>query len=233
VAEKTEAEIRLEKSPLKHRLLLFLLPLAAGLIRLVMLTMKIHLVDPQGAAPQAKPRPTIYAFWHQHQLLAMYFFRNFGIQVLVSRSRDGDYIAGALRQFGFGTVRSSTSSGKVAALRGLARELKSGRHAAITPDGPRGPLHEAQPGAVFLAAMTGCPLIPFGCAVDRAWRLRSWDRFVIPKPFSRAAIVYGDALPVPAKLDESALQNVVAEFNHRLLVLDAAAEEEVRRMRTP
>jgi len=193
--------------------------------------MTIRLVDPHHSAPQAKPQPTIYAFWHQHQLLAMYFFRNFGIRVLVSRSQDGDYIAGALNRFGFETVRSSTSSGKVTALRGLARALKNGRHAALTPDGPRGPLHCAQPGAIFLAAMSGCPLVPFGCALEKPWQLKSWDRFEIPRPFSRAAIVYGEPLPVPAHLDDVTVAELLAEFNRRLQALDRAAEEEVQRMK--
>lgn len=219
-----------EKMPLKHRVITALIPLAAFLVRVLAMTLRIRLVDPRRLAPQAKPAPSIYAFWHQHQLLSMYFFRNFGIRVLVSRSRDGDYIAAALHRFGFRTVRSSTSSGKVTALRGLARELKNGYHAAITPDGPRGPLHQAQPGAIFLATMTGCPLIPFGCAVERAWRLNSWDRFVIPKPFSRAAVIYGEPLPLPGKLDDEAVKNLTQELNRRLLALDEAAREELKRM---
>jgi lysophospholipid acyltransferase (LPLAT)-like uncharacterized protein len=225
-----QTEPLLAKPPFKHRLLLALIPLAVGLVRLVMWTLRIRLLDPQGVSPRAKPKPCVYAFWHQHQLLAMYFFRNFGIRVLVSRSLDGDYISAALRRFGFETVRSSTSSGKITALRGLAREIQAGFHAAVTPDGPRGPLHRSQPGAIFLSAMTGAALVPFGCAVEKAWRLKSWDRFEIPKPFSRAAIVYGDALPVPAKLDEETLGRLVSELDARLSSLDQAAQEELLRM---
>jgi lysophospholipid acyltransferase (LPLAT)-like uncharacterized protein len=192
----------------KHRFILALIPLLVGVIRLIGMTMRITLIDPHRTSPCGKPaKPLIYAFWHNQQILAAYFFRNFGIRVLVSRSRDGDYIARVLEYFGFGTVRSSTSSGKVNALRGLVRELKAGHHVAITPDGPRGPVYRAQPGAVFLGMLSGHALVPLGCASARTWRLRSWDRFEIPKPFSRAVIVYDRAIPIPHRLsDKQALQ---------------------------
>lgn len=181
-----------------------MVPAACFLLRLIFLTMKIKLVDPHGIAPQARrDERFIYAFWHNQQLLATYYFRNFDIRVLVSRSKDGDYISKALNHFGFGTVRSSTSQGKVNALRGLAKALKQGYHTAITPDGPRGPLYQAQPGAVFLASLSGHRIAPFGCAVNRVWRLsRSWDRFEIPKPFSKAVIVYSEPIEIPRKVTD-------------------------------
>lgn len=180
------------------------MPVASFLVRLMLMTLRVKLIDPHGLAPQAKPKsPLIYAFWHNQQLLATYFFRNHGIRVLVSRSKDGDYIAAVLHHFGFGTVRSSTSQGKVNALRGLARSLHQGHHTAITPDGPRGPIYQAQPGAVFLAALSGHSIAPFGCAVAKTWRLhRSWDQFEIPKPFSRAVIVFGEPMTIPKRMDD-------------------------------
>ena len=190
---------------LKHRVILALIPILVVVIRVIGMTMRITFVDPHRVSPFATPkpvRPLIYAFWHNQQLLAAFFCRDLGIRVLISRSRDGEYIARVVECLGFGTVRSSTSSGKVKALRGLARELKAGHHVAITPDGPRGPVYRAQPGAVFLSALSGHAVVPFGCATARAWRLRSWDRFEIPKPFSRAAIVCGQAIPIPRRLSE-------------------------------
>jgi lysophospholipid acyltransferase (LPLAT)-like uncharacterized protein len=171
----------------------------------------------------------VYAFWHNQQLLASYFFRNYGIRVLVSRSKDGDYIARALESFGFKTVRSSTSSGKINALRGLARELSAGWHVAITPDGPRGPVYDAQPGAVFLAQLTGHTIAPFGCATDRVWRLRSWDRFEIPKPFSRAVIVYGEAMTIPRRLTEEESRKWVSLLGQKLIDLRNQAELELKK----
>ncbi len=193
-----------EMAPFKHHLIMALIPVAAFIIRVIGWTMRIQLIDPHQTAPQAKPtQKYIYAFWHNQQILSTYFFRNLGIRVLVSRSRDGDYISKVLEIFGFHTIRSSTSSGKVNALRGLARELRGGNHTAITPDGPRGPLYKAQPGAVFLGALSGKAVVPYGCAVDRVWKLhRTWDQFEIPKPFSKAVLVFGETVSIPKKLSE-------------------------------
>lgn len=210
-------DIKKPKAPFKHRLILSLMFLAAVLIRLLGLTMRIKRIDPHHTSPFDKPaKPVIYAFWHNQQLLAAYILRNLGICVLVSRSKDGDYIAGVLGHLGYGTVRSSTSSGKVTALRGLVRELKAGHHAAITPDGPRGPLYQAQHGAMFLGALSGHAVVPFGCAVDRIWQLHSWDRFEIPKPFSRAVIVFGQAIPIPREPRPEAMLQLTQEIEQQM-----------------
>jgi lysophospholipid acyltransferase (LPLAT)-like uncharacterized protein len=206
-----------KKVTFKHRLILAVIPLAVGVIRVIGMTMRIRLIDPHRTSPYARPaKPVIYAFWHNQQLLAAYFFRNLGIRVLVSRSRDGDYITRILECLGYDTVRSSTSSGKVHALRGLVRELKDGHHAVITPDGPRGPVYQAQPGAVFLGALSGHAVVPLGCASERVWRLHSWDRFEIPKPFSRAAIVYDRAIPIPRRLSDKEALDLNREIERQM-----------------
>jgi lysophospholipid acyltransferase (LPLAT)-like uncharacterized protein len=203
----------------KHRLVLALIPLLTGVVRLVGMTMRISFVDPHGVTPFATPKPTkplIYCFWHNQQILAAYFCRDLGIRVLISRSRDGEYIARIVEHLGFGTVRSSTSTGKVNALRGLVRELKAGHHVAITPDGPRGPVYRAQPGVVFLGSLSGHAVVPFGCATAPAWRLHSWDGFEIPKPFSKAAIVVGQAIPIPRKLSEDQVREWCAKIEQEM-----------------
>jgi lysophospholipid acyltransferase (LPLAT)-like uncharacterized protein len=207
---------------LTHRLILSLIPIIAFIIRVIGWTMRITLIDQHGVAPHARTQEKfIYVFWHNQQILSTYFFRNFHIRVLVSRSRDGDYIAKVLNLFGFKAVRSSTSSGKVHALRGLTRELRGDHHTAITPDGPRGPVYKAQPGAVFVAALSGNRVVPFGCAARRVWKLqRTWDQFAIPKPFSRALIVFGEPITIPKKVDVQA----VAELSLLL-------EQEMNRLR--
>jgi lysophospholipid acyltransferase (LPLAT)-like uncharacterized protein len=217
-------ETIVEKPPFKHRLILSLMPLGALLIKLLCLTVRARVIDTGKVAPRHKPKPTIFAFWHEHQVISMSVFRGFGIYVLVSRSKDGDYASKVMESFGFNTIRSSSSNGRLTALRGLARMLRQGRHVAITPDGPRGPRHCCQPGPVFLGAITGARVIPFGCALDRAWRLKSWDRFEIPKPFSRAVVVFGEPLDVPAKLDEATSTELVAEFQRRLERAEAQAQ---------
>jgi lysophospholipid acyltransferase (LPLAT)-like uncharacterized protein len=219
------------KKAMQHQIILFFIPLACLIIRLLMLTVRVKLIDPHGLAPQHhKGQPVIYAFWHNQQLLATSFFRQFAIRVLVSRSKDGDYIAKVLHHFGFATVRSSTSQGKINALRGLARELNKGYHAAITPDGPRGPLYQAQPGAVFLAALSGQAIAPFGCAVDKTWCLKkTWDQFEIPKPFSQAVIVYGEAMTVPRKLEEQTSESLRLQLQNKLTTLRSEALQQLNK----
>ena len=220
-----------DRPPLKHRLLLALIPAACLVLRLLGRTLRVRVEDPHGVTPRADPGASIYTFWHEHDLVAIYTFRDQDIQVLVSRSRDGEYLARAIHSFGYGTVRSSSSSGRIAALRGLARQLNAGRHTALTPDGPRGPRRRAQPGAVYLAAMTGRPVVPFGVAVDRPWRLRSWDRFEIPRPFSRARVIFGEPMRIPRGLDDEAAQRAVADLERRLEELDREAASALRRDR--
>jgi lysophospholipid acyltransferase (LPLAT)-like uncharacterized protein len=134
--------------------------------------------------------PVIFVFWHGHLLPLVHYHRREGIEVLVSEHSDGEYIAQILRRYGFGTVRGSTTRGGMRGLRGLVRAAREGRDLAVTPDGPRGPRHEVKPGALATARMTGLPLVPLAVSVSSAWRLDSWDRFLVPKPFSRVRIEY-------------------------------------------
>jgi hypothetical protein len=211
---------------LRDTVLRLALPLAAGLLWLIGRTLRLRLMDPHHVAPQAKPDfSCIYAFWHNQQILSSYVFRGRGIHVLVSRSRDGEYIARIIEWFGFRTVRSSTSQGKVHALRGLTKALRAGFHVAITPDGPRGPVYQAQPGVVYLALLSGESIVPYGAAVAHSWILPSWDGFVIPKPFSKAAIVFGEPIRLNAKMSGEHIQQAVALVEERLKRLQTAAQE--------
>jgi lysophospholipid acyltransferase (LPLAT)-like uncharacterized protein len=128
------------------------------------------------------------AFWHGRILPATFFFRRRGIVVMTSENFDGEWIAGIIERFGYGTARGSTSHGGRKALLQLAREMAAGRAAGFAVDGPRGPARIAQPGAVWLAKATGNPVLPFHLEADRRWLLRSWDRTQIPKPFATVAL---------------------------------------------
>src|SRR5204863_7246023 len=129
-------------------------------------------------------RQPIFAFWHGRILPATLFWRDRGIVVMTSRNFDGEWIAGIIRRFGYGTARGSRSRAGARALVQLRRDLAGGRPAAFTTDGPRGPARVAQAGAVFLAGATGQPLLPFHIEADRFWTMKSWDRTQVPKPFS-------------------------------------------------
>lgn len=141
--------------------------------------------------------------------------------VLVSPSDDGSLVLPLLARFGQRAVRGSTNKESARALRTLLAELRAGGSVVLTPDGPRGPRHSMNAGLAWLARATGFPVLPCGFVCDRAWRLRSWDRFTIPKPRARLALVYGEPLHVPAGGGPAALDEATAEIRSRML----AAEE--------
>src|SRR3954451_20911856 len=173
-------------------------------------------------------RQPIMAFWHGRILPATYFFRRRGIVVITSENFDGEWIAGIIERFGYGTARGSTSRGAVKALVRLKRDMAAGKPAAFTLDGPRGPAQVAQPGAVWLAKATGNPIVPFHIESDRYWTANSWDRTQIPKPWARVAIAIGEPMYVAVDSDEPALEQARLDLERRLRSLETRAIEMVR-----
>lgn len=201
-----------EKLGLRKRLALAVIPpLAARLIRLLGSTLKyVDKVEP-GVTPGYKiPGPTVFAFWHRSLLACAYRFRDLDIAILISSSFDGELIARTVELLGFRAVRGSSSRGGAAGLRNMQLAYASGHRCAITADGPRGPAFYAKSGVAQLAnsvggaagensepgtghgTWVGC----FYALPDHAWELKSWDRFLIPKPFSRVVLTW--PRPVPA-----------------------------------
>jgi lysophospholipid acyltransferase (LPLAT)-like uncharacterized protein len=168
-------------------------------------------------------RQPIMAFWHGRILPATYFFRRRGIVVITSENFDGEWIAGIIERFGYGTARGSTSRGAVKALVQLKRDMAAGKPAAFTLDGPRGPANVAQPGAVWLAKATGNPIVPFHIEASRHWTLRSWDRTQIPKPFADVAIAIGEPIEVAPDADETAMARARLQLEARLQSLESRA----------
>ena len=160
--------------------------------------------------------PVIYVFWHGRLLPLIHVHRQQGIVVLVSEHRDGDLIARLLHHFGFGTVRGSSTRGGVQGLKGLIRAARAGWDLAITPDGPRGPNRELKHGALTVARMTGLPLVPVGVGVTSAWRIRSWDGLLVPKPFSTVRVAYGPPTLVPRNADQVEIDDVAASLRRTL-----------------
>jgi lysophospholipid acyltransferase (LPLAT)-like uncharacterized protein len=138
--------------------------------------------------------PFIYAFWHRYQMLMLYEKRNSGVFVLVSRSKDGEFVAQTLHRLGFRTVRGSSSRGGGSAFFKLMDVVLSGQCVAFTPDGPRGPLQSIQPGVLALAVKMGIPVVPLAWAGTKTKALKSWDRFLVPLPFGRYQVVFGEPL---------------------------------------
>jgi lysophospholipid acyltransferase (LPLAT)-like uncharacterized protein len=168
-------------------------------------------------------RRPIMAFWHGRILPATVYFRRRGIIVITSENFDGEWIAGIIERFGYGTARGSTSRGAVKALVRLKRDMAAGNPAAFTLDGPRGPARVAQPGAIWLAKATGNPIVPFHIEASRHWTLRSWDRTQIPKPFSDVAIAIGEPIEVPSGADDAAMEQARLTLEARLTALEARA----------
>jgi lysophospholipid acyltransferase (LPLAT)-like uncharacterized protein len=170
-------------------------------------------------------RPPVMAFWHGRVLSATYFFRRRGIVVMTSQNFDGEWIAGIIERFGYGTARGSTSRGARKALLQLTREMAAGRPAGFAADGPHGPARIAQPGAVWLAQATGNPVLPFHLEADRHWSLRSWDRTQIPKPFATVALAVGEPFDVPAEAGDGAIEVARRKLEERLRALETRAHE--------
>ena len=159
-------------------------------------------------------------FWHGRILPATYYFRRRGIVVITSQNFDGEWIARIIERFGYGTARGSTSRGAERALIQLTRAMVAGHPAGFTLDGPRGPARRAQPGAVWLAKVTGNPVLPFHLEADRYWTMRSWDRTQIPKPFSRVALAVGAPIQVPPEADAAVVESKRAELERALAALE-------------
>ena len=141
---------------------------------------------------RADGTPIIFTLWHGHLLPLLYHHRGEGVAVLISEHADGEIIAQVASRLGYRTVRGSTSRGAARALLGLVRVIGEGRDLAITPDGPRGPAKSFAPGPSIVALRSGAPILAVGVWASSAWRLKSWDAFLIPRPFARVHIAYGD-----------------------------------------
>jgi lysophospholipid acyltransferase (LPLAT)-like uncharacterized protein len=175
-------------------------------------------------AIRAAGHQPVMAFWHGRILPATVYFRRRGIVVITSENFDGEWIARIIERFGYGTARGSTSSGGKRAILQLVREMKAGRPAGFTLDGPRGPARVAQPGAVWLAMATGNPLLPFHLEASASWTTRSWDRTQIPKPFSTVGIAVGEPLYVEAHATAETLEAARLELERRLSALEVSAK---------
>ena len=188
----------------RQRFMIGLVSLVGTLgIRLLGPTIRFTVESEEGGPGTADPLlvPAVYCFWHRCVFPSAWFFRKRDIAVMTSRSFDGEYIARIIEHFGFRPVRGSSSRGAVRALLGMHTEIEQGRVAAFTIDGPRGPMYIAKPGPVLLARNTKVPIVVYHIALERAWVLNSWDKFMIPKPFTRAALVVSKIMPVGEDAD--------------------------------
>lgn len=161
----------------------------------------------------------IFAFWHARLLPLAFTHRHRGYVVLVSRSRDGELIAGIVERLGFETARGSSTRGGDQGVRGLLAFAARKSVLGIAPDGPRGPAERVKPGLVYLASRTGLPVVPVASAARSAWVLRSWDRFRVPWPFTRVVIAYGEPIAIPRGLDTTAFETWRVRIEDAMMAL--------------
>jgi hypothetical protein len=231
---ETETTAATPRFTLGQRVILRLI-IAAGycFIRLIGPTLRICVSRETGAQSTIGQRPLVLNFWHAGIIPATYIFRGCGIRVMSSNSYDGEYMGRIIRRFGFVAVKGSSSRHAVRALLGLRRALKEGWSVAFSIDGPRGPRYQVKPGPVTLARSSGIPLATFHIAVERAWVLNTWDRLIIPKPFSRALIRFGKLIPVPEDANDEQLDLYQQELQNSLDRIREFAEANIKKVGSP
>ena len=170
-------------------------------------------------------RQPIMAFWHGRILPATIYFKHRGIVVITSENFDGEWIAGIIGRFGYGTARGSTSRGGARALVQMKHDMEAGKPTGFTLDGPRGPARVAQPGAVWLSKATGNPVLPFHLEAARSWTVKSWDRTQVPRPFSTVALVVGEPFVVSHDAGDEQIEAARRHLEDELRTLEVRAVE--------
>ncbi|HWA93677.1 MAG TPA: lysophospholipid acyltransferase family protein [Terracidiphilus sp.] len=200
-----------------QRITLFFVPrIVWALLWIVGRTWRFEVIAEEGVTPVLfgqKPGPEIYCFWHQCVLPCTVYFRHSLSYILISRSFDGELITRILLKFNYGAVRGSSSRGAREGLLGLKRVIEKGDTAIFTADGPRGPIYQTKMGPIKLAQITGAPIGCFHLEPEHAWTLNSWDRFLIPKPFTRICVSWAAWTHVPRDADESQFEPLRQQLN--------------------
>ncbi len=173
----------------------------------------------------ARGERCIFALWHARLLPLVYSHRGLGVVVLVSRHRDGEWIARVIERMGYGTARGSSTRGGEDGMRQLIAAAAGGRSLSITPDGPRGPALVVKPGLAWLASRTQLPVVPVAAAADRTRVLRSWDGFRVPMPFARVRVDHGAPIRVPGGLEDAELETWRARIEQALAAHTRAVSE--------
>jgi lysophospholipid acyltransferase (LPLAT)-like uncharacterized protein len=201
-----------------QRMALAIIPrVVALLLRALHRTLRYEVVVEPGAEPATPPALQVWCFWHRCLIpCACYFHDRFKPAVLISRSFDGELIARTIERLGFLTARGSSTRSGGAGLLALAKAVARGNPAVFTADGPRGPIYKVKPGAIKLAQLTGYAVGIFYAHPEKAWQLRSWDRFLIPRPFSRVAISWGRHVLVPRTEDPLVIEAKRVEVEEAL-----------------
>lgn len=176
-------------------------------------------------ANQRAGQPVIYVAWHGRLLPLAILYRGQGIVLLVSSHRDGEYLARLGRGLGYESIRGSSTRGGYRALRDMVRAVRSGRSLGITPDGPQGPRERFKPGALQIAQLTGAPVIPVAAGTPQAWWIEGWDRFLIPKPYARIRVAFGQPRYVARDASARDLETAARDLEEALQALKSQVDE--------
>jgi len=169
----------------------WLIAVGFRVLQLWVRTLRYEIDDRAGVVGKPADQNYIGALWHNRLLIFPFVLRRFHGAALISASRDGDLLADAITRFGFDVVRGSSSRLGASAILQLTDVLASGGDVVITPDGPRGPAYELGPGIVYLAQKSGAAVVPVNMEYSSCWRLKSWDRFILPRPFAKICVIIG------------------------------------------
>ncbi|MFD2257233.1 lysophospholipid acyltransferase family protein [Luteolibacter algae] len=197
--------------------------IAGFLMKLWSLTLRYNVNDEAGIVqPIILEKAVIFALWHNRIFTMPPIWQRTGGKkrstvVLTSASKDGTTLATAMQLFGLGAIRGSSSRRAVSALIGMKKALLSGYDVCVTPDGPKGPRYSVQPGVIKIAQATGTDIIPIHIKYSAAWRLNTWDRFVIPKPFSRVTVVFDTPLNYPKEMSQEEFEVARRDLETRLI----------------
>ncbi|MBL0953780.1 MAG: lysophospholipid acyltransferase family protein [Leptospira sp.] len=219
---------------MKRKILVWLLPLIiVWLQRFVGLTSRFRIIKNEQYEEIFKnKKPYIYSIWHTNVLYSPYLHRNKNVAVLISESKDGDFINQVVHRFGNSSIRGSSSKGGSKALKAMIQHLKKGLPAAFTPDGPRGPALILQPGIIAAAQVTQVPIVPFHYECSRQWILeKAWDKHRVPKPFTTFVVSYGEPIYVPRELNEVEFENMRLKVEEAMLKNREKAIQEAERIR--
>ena len=206
-----------QRFTLRQRLILAVAPRVVwALLWLVGRTWRFEIIAEEGATPLPFGEGAgaeIFCFWHQCVLPCTFYYRRTGATIIVSRSFDGELITRILELFGFHTTRGSSSRGAREGLLGLKQVIASGHPAIFTADGPRGPIYRTKMGPIKLAHISGARIGAFHLEPKRAWTMHSWDRFLVPKPFTRIVVSWARWTTVPTDLAEDQFEQKREELN--------------------
>lgn len=207
-----------------------LIPIAIFIFKIIATTYRIKEINAYKLTPyQGKEKNYIYGFFHSQLLAHIFFYRNTKMVSLASLHRDGEIAAIVAQKFGITIVRGSSTRGGAKALLGLKKYINAGYDAALTVDGPRGPAGIVNNGVIYLSKLTGKEIVPCCFACDRKVRLRSWDRFMIPLPFSKGVFNFGKPIKIPSDLKDEDINYYKNKIQNELNRINKEAEEKVKK----